>query len=86
MTGIEPALSAWEAEVLPLNYIRVRQPEPLPPIKTSKRPPARTVEQRQAARLRGRPSAVAREHDTVDVDGVFAQQKRNGCGESVGLD
>jgi hypothetical protein len=24
MTGIEPALSAWEAEVLPLNYIRVR--------------------------------------------------------------
>jgi hypothetical protein len=21
-TGIEPALSAWEAEVLPLNYIR----------------------------------------------------------------
>jgi hypothetical protein len=21
MTGIEPALSAWEAEVLPLNYI-----------------------------------------------------------------
>ena len=28
MTGIEPALSAWEAEVLPLNYIRVRHPEP----------------------------------------------------------
>jgi hypothetical protein len=26
MTGIEPALSAWEAEVLPLNYIRVRHP------------------------------------------------------------
>jgi hypothetical protein len=26
MTGIEPALSAWEADVLPLNYIRtVRQ-------------------------------------------------------------
>lgn len=24
MTGIEPALSAWEAEVLPLNYIGVR--------------------------------------------------------------
>jgi hypothetical protein len=23
MTGIEPALSAWEAEVLPLNYIRM---------------------------------------------------------------
>ena len=23
MTGIEPALSAWEAEVLPLNYIPV---------------------------------------------------------------
>lgn len=23
MTGIEPALSAWEAEVLPLNYTRV---------------------------------------------------------------
>ncbi len=22
MTGIEPALSAWEADVLPLNYIR----------------------------------------------------------------
>ena len=24
MTGIEPALSAWEAEVLPLNYIGMR--------------------------------------------------------------
>ena len=24
MTGIEPALSAWEAEVLPLNYIPVQ--------------------------------------------------------------
>ena len=24
MTGIEPALSAWEADVLPLNYIRRR--------------------------------------------------------------
>ena len=24
VTGIEPALSAWEAEVLPLNYTRVR--------------------------------------------------------------
>ncbi len=23
MTGIEPAPSAWEAEVLPLNYIRM---------------------------------------------------------------
>jgi len=23
MTGIEPACSAWEADVLPLNYIRV---------------------------------------------------------------
>jgi hypothetical protein len=28
MTGIEPALSAWEAEVLPLNYIGMRHPEP----------------------------------------------------------
>src|SRR5690625_2042205 len=27
MTGIEPALSAWEAEVLPLNYIRVGRSE-----------------------------------------------------------
>ena len=26
MTGIEPALSAWEADVLPLNYIRERPP------------------------------------------------------------
>ena len=26
MTGIEPALSAWEAEVLPLNYIRASRP------------------------------------------------------------
>ena len=24
MTGIEPALSAWEADVLPLNYIGIR--------------------------------------------------------------
>ena len=26
VTGIEPALSAWEADVLPLNYTRVRFP------------------------------------------------------------
>ncbi len=26
VTGIEPALSAWEAEVLPLNYTRERRP------------------------------------------------------------
>jgi hypothetical protein len=26
MTGIEPAFSAWEADVLPLNYIRRRLP------------------------------------------------------------
>ena len=25
MTGIEPAFSAWEADVLPLNYIRALQ-------------------------------------------------------------
>ena len=25
VTGIEPALSAWEADVLPLNYTRVRE-------------------------------------------------------------
>ena len=25
VTGIEPALSAWEADVLPLNYTRVGQ-------------------------------------------------------------
>jgi hypothetical protein len=30
MTGIEPALSAWEAEVLPLNYIRVTALGPIP--------------------------------------------------------
>jgi hypothetical protein len=29
MTGIEPALSAWEADVLPLNYIRERMDSPL---------------------------------------------------------
>jgi hypothetical protein len=26
VTGIEPALSAWEADVLPLNYTRMRPP------------------------------------------------------------
>ena len=26
VTGIEPALSAWEADVLPLNYTRKREP------------------------------------------------------------
>jgi hypothetical protein len=40
VTGIEPALSAWEADVLPLNYTRVSRPAPraLP----SKTPEART--------------------------------------------
>ena len=35
MTGIEPALSAWEAEVLPLNYSPVRLDAEVPaqPIK-----------------------------------------------------
>ena len=28
VTGIEPALSAWEADVLPLNYTRARPPQP----------------------------------------------------------
>jgi hypothetical protein len=27
MTGIEPAYSAWEADVLPLNYIGAVAPE-----------------------------------------------------------
>ena len=27
MTGIEPAFSAWEADVLPLNYIREARQE-----------------------------------------------------------
>ena len=29
MTGIEPALSAWEADVLPLNYIRRAASRPI---------------------------------------------------------
>ena len=34
MTGIEPALSAWEAEVLPLNYIRaLTQEQPYRPFR-----------------------------------------------------
>ena len=86
MTGIEPALSAWEAEVLPLNYIRVRHPEALPCIKFSKGPPVRIWAQRQTVRLGGRPAAVAREYNTVNVDGVFAQQKRDRCGKGVCLD
>ena len=28
VTGIEPAFSAWEADVLPLNYTRVKCPSP----------------------------------------------------------
>jgi hypothetical protein len=32
-TGIEPAFSAWEADVLPLNYARERPPHyPLTPL------------------------------------------------------
>jgi hypothetical protein len=31
MTGIEPAYSAWEADVLPLNYIGVRAHEEYQP-------------------------------------------------------
>jgi hypothetical protein len=27
VTGIEPALSAWEADVLPLNYTRIAAQE-----------------------------------------------------------
>ncbi len=30
-TGIEPAFSAWEADVLPLNYARVAEVNPLRP-------------------------------------------------------
>ena len=49
MTGIEPAFSAWEADVLPLNYIRVapevyrgRQHSSQPGPKSSLRLPERT--------------------------------------------
>jgi hypothetical protein len=31
VTGIEPALSAWEADVLPLNYTRANHPAVLRP-------------------------------------------------------
>ena len=31
-TGIEPALSAWKAEVLPLNYSRAIQPPDIQPL------------------------------------------------------
>lgn len=37
LTGIEPALSAWEAEVLPLNYSPVRPEAPGKPSKTGSR-------------------------------------------------
>lgn len=40
VTGIEPALSAWEAEVLPLNYARVvRSLYRSRPVPMSPRPP-----------------------------------------------
>lgn len=38
LTGIEPALSAWEAEVLPLNYSPVRPEAPGKPSKTGSLP------------------------------------------------
>ena len=31
VTGIEPALSAWEADVLPLNYTRTHEHDSLAP-------------------------------------------------------
>lgn len=36
MTGIEPALPAWEAGVLPLNYIRIRDQSPWGGVKQGK--------------------------------------------------
>jgi hypothetical protein len=47
MTGIEPALSAWEADVLPLNYIR-RAPPRLPADRRLGRP-CQHIVQEQAA-------------------------------------
>ena len=37
VTGIEPALSAWEADVLPLNYTRVTA-DRIPPCRMSRVP------------------------------------------------
>jgi hypothetical protein len=37
VTGIEPALSAWEADVLPLNYTRATA-DPRPVHRTSRMP------------------------------------------------
>ena len=35
ITGVEPASSAWEANVLPMNHICIHQPERVPPGKSN---------------------------------------------------
>ena len=35
ITGVEPASSAWEANVLPMNHICTHQPERVPPGKSN---------------------------------------------------
>jgi hypothetical protein len=49
MTGIEPALSAWEADVLPLNYIRKSCRSP--PADGHLRRPCQHIVQEHLARL-----------------------------------
>ena len=56
MTGIEPALSAWEADVLPLNYIR-RSRWVLPPGGALSRPRSDILQDRELARVRWRTSS-----------------------------
>src|ERR1700735_4587725 len=44
VTGIEPALSAWEADVLPLNYTRTRAGRPVAAYRSGLRRPVRLAQ------------------------------------------
>ena len=71
MTGIEPALSAWEADVLPLNYTRTA-PGPNQPVARSDMLPDTSSSQARIAATtcgHGRPGAAEQRHPPAPSGG-----------------
>src|SRR5215469_4545324 len=87
VTGIEPALSAWEADVLPSNYTRAAPPEPglgSPRHRTGTSEPPDPDSQRRFSCLSPRPGAAAAWPATQSTPAPAARPGPPvpGCGES----
>ena len=73
MTGIEPAFSAWEADVLPLNYTRVEQDDVTHP--PGSPPPSASLQARTGMLLRMEEHG---RHDGHWSEGLVREMRRRG--------